>query len=850
MPALDALEALHVAAEDHAALLAVLRRKAELTDEPGMRIALLMRQAEICEQHTEAPREAIEALEEVLSEGPRPDAYAQLGRLYTATEHWSELSALYERQLDELGESDGDEAGLRYALGRVRMTHLDDAYAAVDDFRAALARDPDHAESISALQELMATDDHRAASAEILEGVFLAKMDWPQVTAALEARLSAETSLEARKALLRRLGEIHEDYLEDLDGAMETYARLFREDPRDSDVWETLSRLARVLERWVRLAEIYAGVLEEIGVDEPETARLAMTAARLFDEKGGDPGRAAPLYRAVLTFEPTDDDAFAALREVLTRTSKWDALLALYRERAMVAESEATRAELLRQAATLQEERLGDAEGAIATWREALEMEPSSIEAAEARGRLLATAERWQDLADHISFRMEEAAAPEPLNALRFRLAKLMAERLDDEVGAIDLLEEIVASDPGHAQAIELLEKLVVGEDNRLRITRLLEPLYRAADQWRKLVAVLEAQASLATDNVDRARLLAEVGRLHEERGDDRPRAYDAYARAFVAEPHDEAVRAEVDRLAESLESWDAWVKTYEAALATLDDPSYGATLLSVMARVHDERRGDPRAAIRTYERLVEMDPDDTSGLDMLEALHTMVGDWRGLVDVLTRKTERSYEPEERAELLRRAGSVLEELLGDPDAAVDSYRRATEEDDTDVVAYEALDRLYSEQGKREELAEVLGRRLEVEPEVETRAEVGLRLASLYETQLGRPIDAIDALTQVLELSPSRLEAVEGLGRLYERQAMWPELMENLELSAGMAETVAQRVGFVQRIGTLLERELDDVPEAIERYRQALELDSHHEPAIAALIRISQLEDFREPVSIR
>jgi len=846
-PALDALEALHTASGDYPALLHVLRRQAEISDSPEERAGLLLRQAEICEQHTNAPREAIEALEEVLSERARPEAYEALARLYAKTDRWMALSALYERQLDEL-DPEGDEAGLRYALGRVRVDHLDDAYSAVDDFRAALARDPDHAPSITALRELMATEDHRGTAAEILEGVFLAKMDWPNVTGALEARLLAESSLDGRKQLLRRLGEIHEDYLEDLEGAMETYARLFREDPRDPEVWETLSRLARVLDRWVRLAEIYASALDEVGVDEPETAKLAFTAARLFDEKGGDPRRAAPLYRSVLSFDPTDDAAFDALREVLERTDQWDALLALYRERAEVSGTEPERAALLRLAAQLQEERLGDADGALDTWREALLVEPSSREAADARGRLLASAERWQELGEHLAFRVDEAEGLEETHALKFSLAELMATRLRDESGAIDLLEEIVQADGAHAEAIELLEKLVVGDEHRLRITRLLEPLYRAADEWRKLVAVLEAQAKMADDAVDRAQLLAEVGRLHEERGSDAERALDAYSRAFVAEPHDQAVRGEIDRLAGSLDAWDGWIQTYERALEGMDDPSLGASLLSAMARVHDERRGDPRAAIKTYERLVELDPDDTSGLDMLEALHTMVGDWRGLVDVLSRKTERSYDPAERAELLRRAGSVLEELLSDPEAAVETYRRATMEDDTDVIAYEALDRLYSEQGRREELAQVLGRRLEVEQELETQVEVGLRLASLLETQLSQPHEAIDALRLVLERDPGNAQALEGLGRLYERQAMWPELLESLELSAGMAPSVAERVGFVHRTGELLERELDDVPEAIDRYRQALELDSHHEPSIAALIRISRLEDYRESVS--
>ena len=93
------------------------------------------------------------------------------------------------------------------------------------------------------------------------------------------------------------------------------------------------------------------------------------------------------------------------------------------------------------------------------------------------------------------------------------------------------------------------------------------------------------------------------------------------------------------------------------------------------MARVHDEKRGDPRAAIRTFERMLVIDPSDTSPLDALEALHTMVGDWAGMIATLEKKVERSYDPVERGETLRRAGSVAEDLLGDIPMALALYKR-------------------------------------------------------------------------------------------------------------------------------------------------------------------------------
>jgi len=197
--------------------------------------------------------------------------------------------------------------------------------------------------SIAALERLMEREDHRAQAAEILEPVFLQQMAWDKVTACLEARIAAEGDVEERKAHLQRLGQIHEDYLEDLDGALESYARLFREDPRDEGTWETLSRLARVLEKYDRLAEIYEGALEDISVDDEQTAKLAVTAAQLHDQRTGDLEASARLYDRALRFEPGDHGVFVALESVLERREAWDSLLALYREQAQVAEEEQDR---------------------------------------------------------------------------------------------------------------------------------------------------------------------------------------------------------------------------------------------------------------------------------------------------------------------------------------------------------------------------------------------------------------------------------------------------------------------------------------------------------------------------
>ncbi|MEZ4249125.1 MAG: hypothetical protein R3B99_12900 [Polyangiales bacterium] len=592
-----------------ARLLETVCRKAELASDPSERIALLERQAKLCEEDLQDAAGAVDALEQILMEAPNHAAsYASLERIHAAGEKWNEVVAVLERKLDN---GVGRAVEVRHALATVHLERLSDARAALDQLRDGIGDDPSHQPTVDLLEKLLEPEETRRDAAEILEPVFLSRMDWQKVLSTLEARMGVTDDVEERKVILGKIGEILEDQREDLEGALQVYGRLFAEDPRDRTSWETLARLARAVDGHRTVAEFYATAVEKEGVVDEETTELARVAARTFAQSDGSAVRAVELWKRVLELEAADREAFDALEALYRRLEQPDALLDLYTRRVDVADSDEERVLLLHRAAELQESEAGDSDAAIATYRQALEVDPNDLGAAESLDRLLSGAERWADLADHLRFRIDGVAGTPEEADLKLRLADLLSTRLEDVTGAIDLLEENVGSRPDRCgfRKGRAREGRALGRSSAAG-HQILEPLYRAADQWKKLVAVLEAQASLADDAGDKARLLGEVGRLHEERGGAVALAFDAWSCAFVAHFDDEA-KGEVDCLAGLLGAWDEHVATYEQAMAATDDAMRVGQLLGAMARVHDER-GDPRAAIETYERLAEHDSEDS----------------------------------------------------------------------------------------------------------------------------------------------------------------------------------------------------------------------------------------------
>jgi len=842
--ALDALEQLHVESGDDRSLLAVLRTKAELAPDAYGRTRLLMRQAELCAGKLDDVTAAIEAYERVLSEAPSLEVFTGLEGLYARASRHSDLVLMYERQLDL---NMGDTVDLRFRLAELLRTHLNDAERAIELYKAICERNALHEPTQRALEAMMRDGPYRARAAELLEPMYVRKAQWPDLARALEAQFVEEHLVENKKELLNRLAQLHEVQLEDFDAALETYARLFEVDPDDTHVWDALARLSRLLKKQPRVAEVYERFLDGATEENDTFVRLSVMAAQIREQFSADLVRSSKLYQRALGALPASRPVADALESVLVRRGASLELKTFYAQQAEIAEEEGRRIDCLHKLARVYEEDLKDDAAAIATHERALETRNADTHAIQALDRLLGEAQRWSKLGEHLRYQIDLADVPRETVPLKQRLARLYEERLDDVRLAIDTYEEIVGIDPANAEARHALERLCGRPELLPRVAEILEPLYEGAGEWSKQIWLAEQLVSVESDSAERSRIYGTIARLYEFRGKALPQAMAAYRRALVTDPRDDHARAELMRLAERLGDWDALVGALDEAVDATVDNEVKASLLLDIARAHDEHRGDPRAAIVAYDRLVQIDTDDRGAVDQLESLLTMVGDWTGVVNLYKRKVERSYDPLERAELWRRAGAVLDELLSDTDGAVAAYNSALEEVADDLASLAALDELYGRADAHQAHSEVLRQRGELSSDPAERIDVHLRLGGVLAKNLGRSQEAIEAYQRVLEDDPDCDAAIAALGALYEADGMWHELLGNLRTQLARATAPDVRLGMLTRLGHVHDERLSEFDDAIECYREALEIDRANDGAIRALMRLGEPSEYRERV---
>jgi tetratricopeptide (TPR) repeat protein len=826
--ALVALEQLYEEAGEYEPLLDILKRRAEIAESDDAKRVILYKQAKICDEQVNDRDRAIAIYESVLELGFDPPAIAALERLYTSSSRWGDLVTLHERELGASTTSVARRAALHHALGRLYERELIDVDRAFEEYAEALRDAPGHEPTIASLEALMQDKAHAGRAAEMLEHVYLARLDWRKVMTALAARLEGSQDPDERRTLLRRLAKLHEEQEEDYRAALEVTAKLLAEDVTDEATWAELERLARVANAEDRLAEIYAADLEKVTADEPATARLAYRTGELFESQKNDE-RALAFYRRAYDFAREDEQkAFAAIDRILARMGKAADRAQLFRDALDYRTDADARVATLHTIARIEEKELTDDDAAISTLRSVLDVDDSDAAALDALARLFTRGDKWRDLADLYRRRAEQSALAEDEAKWRYELATVLDQKLDQPVAALDELEVVIGlvspteSATGQSAVATLEAMLTRDAPYGGRVVELLKPLFEQADQWQKLVELSQHRLAIATTPIGKVAVLRDTAKLLEERGQDPQRAFDCMREAFILNPDDVDTREELDRLALITERWDDLATAYEAGVEKIDGV-WQRELLEALARLHDKRRDDPRKALDAWDRVFRLDESDSRALDEMDMLATLLSDWPTLVRVLAKRAELTSDDEERASLWRRIGEARRDMLDDQQGSIDAYERALELEPESAWTLDNLIPLYEAKNDAPRLVDLYARRVALcgEDDQDLEHRLLLDAAKCYEVGLNDRREAVALLGRALAKKPGDAEVMDRLAALYETEKMWPELLDNLREQAAAEADPGKKAGLTKRIGHLLAKELDDHPKALEAYREVL-----------------------------
>ena len=856
LAALDALERIFSGKERFAELLDVFRRKADIATEPELRLDMLFRIASIYEDVLQSREDAVLAYNEIL--GQEPDnltALKALDRLYVQGELWQDLGDNLNRQLT-LCEDAVEQISLLVRLAHLRETHLEETAAAIETYRQVLDLAPDNQDAVVALERLIAHEDYELVIAQILEPIYQASGDWEKLVGVYEIMAKHAYDPERKIELLHRIAGLYEEEGESGDQGFETYARAFRDDPRNEATQFQLDRLAGERERWEDLVGLYDEVIDAV-FEEELKVQLLTKLAMIFEGDLRADDRAVATYERILESVPSRVEAASAIEAIHERNADYRALVAILKRKSEILLDFAERKELLYKAAQLEEDVLEDLDAAIATYSSVLELDDLDMPAMNALERLYIRLERWAELKDIYAKKAELAEDADDKKRMLHVLGQVYDQELGDTAKAIETYQAILDIDVDDISAIQQLDRL-----------------FSAAERWYDLLQNLETQVSLAEHTGETVGLKYRIGQLWQHRLTDLARAIDSYREALELDfSHHETLVA----LSELLHSEDGepmlaarvlepiyeassefakLVDVLEVMVRHTDDPDQRVELLHRIARLAEDSLERPGDAFDAYARALKEDSGNETTLAHLERLADEVQAWPRLAALYGSEADRSFDASRQVDLLSRLARIQELTPEQADDAISTYKRILEVEFDNKPAILALDRLYSLGERWSELAEVLRKEIQLADDDEEIVDLNFRLGQVLENQLDDRRSAVEVYREILLIRDDHqptLQALEALFLAGHQQLEIAAILEPLYEAAGEFEKLHRihevqlatltelpdRQSMFQRLAELAEQRLGDQVRAFRWWGDAACEDPRWEQAIEESERLAQ-----------
>ncbi|WP_437655081.1 cellulose synthase [Sorangium sp. So ce1182] len=576
-----------------------------------------------------------------------------------------------------------------------------------------------------------------------------------------------------------------------------------------------------------------ARALVELGIHEERTLRDPAAARRSYE-------RARQLSRSL---EP----ALSRVHRLIDARTELALALEVVEDKLRVADTDATRADLLAERARLLQA-LGRTPESCDAFTEALRLVP--LHAASLRGLEIAlrresargTEQAGRDLAAHLD-RLADAYAPgrgQPdgdgqLTAwIHVERAAVLDRKLHRPELALASLEGAIAFDPGPGPVREALRRHLVHHDGIVG-----------------LVGALSLEAEHERDDERASRLLYTAARLLIDKirspADAVPLLTRASARAPAGSPTARRVVGELIRLLEASGALEQAASVRQKELALLTDNEAIVHEHVRLAEIHDTLGNAEQAALHA-SRALALDPEDSSTRERLDRALQRLGHHDERVEVWTAVANANRPTQVRVAALLRAADICEHQLKRRDEALAILRAAWAIEPGNSAVFDALSALLAPDPLSIDEEDPRGVRERIDLYTQAASatddptrKIGLleKLVSIWEDELAQPARAVEEVEKILAIDPERRAAILALQRNAARAGDAQRLARALCAEAELTSSPGQQRRLFLRAADITEIRLGDRDRASALVDRALAIDPTDPDALRARFRLDE-----------
>ena len=736
--------------------------------------------------------------------GEDAEALAALAPLYEKQSAWPELVDVLERQVDIASDDDERVNGLS-RRARIFSDRLVDDVLAAETWLRVFEIDP---ANLAALRALAAIRRRQGDPQELTLAL-----------AQIIERAGGLLDEEELKDLYRELAKTYQTALGQPFDALETWQKLLEVGP-DAEAFDALEALFVADEQWVDAIGVKmrrAGALTDLG----EKVAELREAAAMWTERAFEPDGAREAFEAMLGLDASCDDAFQALEGLHGTANRWENLIELYLGRLETRENSTDRAHLLRQAAQVFEDKLGDKNQALDALLNALAEDLFDQETVRHLERMAQGTGRWGEVIAEVA----KWHAAETDKERKIRLSLYLARWYGDELNHPEYAQ------PYFAQALQI-------DPNHVGALREVAAFNRRSSNWQQASQLLTRALEVAAIDEDRKVLLTDLGELLDQHLGQTEQALGHFKRALDIDPYFLPALGHLERIYAQRGQYRELADILGSKLPALSAGADGAKARLRLATMFEQQLSEPERAADFLREVLSVEPSHRLALRALARVAAQLESWVELDSVLERELALATTDRERVDALLSIADLAETQFLKAEIASQRLEQVIEIDATSDAALTALARVYRKQRRWDDLLRTYERHVDVAVDKETKIGVQRAMADLYADELNEPYRAIDTYRNIVAIDDTNTQALDALARLYDKVGEGASAIEWMTRVAELTADPQQRVEAFYRIGKSLEEKIGDKFGAQDRYEAALEVNPDHVPSIAALRAIA------------
>ena len=546
---------------------------------------------------------------------------------------------------------------------------------------------------------------------------------------------------------------------------------------------------------------------------------LRLEIGRIYEERLGSLKEAAVVYQTAFKLSEKELDVLHASRRLFAIVGNWEMVIQILGCQISQTNHVEYKATLLAEKGLLLEQKLTKQDEAQTAFEQALSIWPIEPIALSSLERYYRSAANYSALLE--MYERALSAERQPKNRLQLLLSS--AQLAEDQLGLTE-------------KAISLYEEANKVDSSLLWPLFELQRLYSKVNRTDLLVSALERTAR-ATKNMDEAgQYVLTASRLSRDTLS-RPDEAIRLIGTLQSEVSSLAVLEEAESLYRDLGKFDEVLGILRKA-ADVEVSQYQKINVYRRLAALLEKREDSAGAVEVYRKILELDKTHLVSVQALGRLLEKLKQYDELEKLYLHELEHLVlDNQARVRKLFALARLRINSLEKEDEGIEALKQLLGLKADYNPARRLLEDIYQRRGSWSELVAHYQQNVELTTDVEQKLYLLGQIAFWAEDKLKDLQIARAATHQIIELSPTSINALRTLARLCEALQDYPALVTCLQSLVQVTAEQSTKVALMYRIGIVQLEKLSNVEAAQLQLEELLDINPCHLPTLRSLGRV-------------